>query len=134
MKKIGKVLALLLISAVMLLTAACSGENKDNVNPVGTWTLVVEASGSDFQKADVYKPVVESMNAVIEIKDGGVATISAKIGDTETKEDGMWKYENDVLTLIDPTGATTAGSGSTTFTYKDGKFVPQSGFICLVRK
>lgn len=134
MKKIGKVMALLLISAVMLFTVACSSENKDNVNPVGTWTLSVESSGSDFQKAEVYRPVVESMNAVIVIKDGGNVTITAKIGDSETTQEGSWKYEDGVLTLKDPTGATTAGSGSTTFTYKDGKFIPETGYICLIRK
>ena len=134
MKKIGTAMALLLISVLMLFTAACSGESKDNVNPVGTWILVVESSGSDFQKAELYKPVVESMNAVIEIKDGGTVTISANIGGSDTKQEGSWKYVDGVLTLKDPTGATTAGSGSTTFTYKDGKFVPETGYICLVRK
>lgn len=138
MKKLVTTVLLFVMAALMLFsTAGCSGENKDNVNVVGTWTFAVENSGEkyNYQQAEMYKPIVESMNAVLEFKEGGKVIITAKIGEKESKEEGSWKLADGVLTLTDPTGAATVGAGSVIkYTYKDGRFVPETGIIGLVRK
>ena len=135
MKKIGKALALLVMAAVLVFSvAACISEGKDDVNIVGTWGLTVDSSLTNYQEAEMYKSMVEAMNAVLEFKEDGVLIVSAKMGESENKLQGSWKYEKGTLTISDPTGATTAGAGSTTYTYKDGKFIPATGCICIIKK